>query len=109
MSPSVTLADANILISRTIRDYVVYAANVGALQIHWSPSILDETSRNLNANDRHALAAALSANADVLLTDNTRHFPREWMAKRYIELVDSTTLLTRMATEHPRNCARRIG
>lgn len=143
MSLSVTLADANILISRTLRDYFVYAASVGALQIHWSPAILDEASRNLiakyrfstedakvlvallgeflpealietrkrdeetvgraemSANDRHVLAAALSAKADVLLTDNTRHFPREWMAKRGIELVDSATLLTRLAAEHP--------
>jgi predicted nucleic acid-binding protein len=143
LSLSVTLADANILISRTLRDYLVYAASVGALQIHWSPAILDETSRNLiakygfseqdakvlvavlgeflpealietrkrdeatvekvemSANDRHVLAAALSAKADALLTDNTRHFAREWMAEHGIDLVDSATLLTRLASEHP--------
>jgi len=44
---SVTLADANILISRTLRDYFVYAARLGALDIHWSETILDETTRNL--------------------------------------------------------------
>ena len=143
MSLSVTLADANILISRTLRDYFVYAAKLGALDIHWSETILDETVRNLikqfgftpeaadvlverleaylpsalveikkrdetrvakvemDAKDRHVLAAALSANADVLLTDNTDHFPKEWMAKRGIELVDSGTLLTRLADGHP--------
>ncbi|HQR80991.1 MAG TPA: PIN domain-containing protein, partial [Actinomycetota bacterium] len=47
MTISVTLADANILISRTLRDYFVYAARLGALDIHWSETILDETSRNL--------------------------------------------------------------
>lgn len=143
MTISVTLADANILISRTLRDYFVYAASVGALQIHWSDSILDETTRNLIAkydfptedaavlvallgqflpdaliettkrdlaavekvemspNDRHVLAAALSAQADLLLTDNVRHFPKSWMAKRGIELIDSATLLTRIAREQP--------
>ncbi|MFT4189342.1 MAG: PIN domain-containing protein [Aeromicrobium sp.] len=143
MTISVTLADANILISRTLRDYFVYAASVGAIQIHWSDSILDETARNLIAkygfstqdaavlvallgqflphalvetaerdlataekvamspNDRHVLAAALSAQADLLLTDNIRHFPRGWMAEHGIELVDSATLLARIAREQP--------
>ncbi|MFT3871463.1 MAG: PIN domain-containing protein [Nocardioides sp.] len=143
MTISVTLADANILISRTLRDYFVYAASVGALQIHGSDSILDETTRNLIAkydfstqdaavlvallgqflpdaliettkrdlaavekvevspNDRHVLAAALSAQADLLLTDNIRHFPKGWMADRGIELIDSASLLTRLAREQP--------
>lgn len=143
MSLSVTLADANILISRTLRDYFVYAAKLGALDIHWSDGILDETTRNLigkfdftpedaevlvdrlsayiptalvevkkrdetrvakvemDAKDRHVLAAALSAKAELLLTQNTRHFPREWMAKRGIELVNAGTLLTRLAADYP--------
>jgi predicted nucleic acid-binding protein len=134
LSLSVTLADANILVSRTLRDYFVYAAKAGALQIHWSQSILDEMSRNLRAKfaltegdtavlelglseylpralvetrkrdheivehvamdtkDRHVLAAAQSAKADVLLTNNTRHFPRDWMAKRGIELREAHRL-----------------
>lgn len=120
MTISVTLADANILISRTLRDYFVYAAKFGALDIHWSKTILDETARNLikqfdftaedaevlverleaflpsalvevrkrdetrvakvemDDKDRHVLAAALSANADLLLThgrEGTTHCP----------------------------------
>jgi hypothetical protein len=47
LSLSVTLADANILISRTLRDYLAYAAKLGAIDINWSESILDETTRNL--------------------------------------------------------------
>lgn len=143
MSLSVTLADANILISRTLRDYFVYAAKLGALDIHWSEGILDETTRNLTGKfdftqedaevlvdrlsafiptalvevkkrdqtrvakvemddkDRHVLAAALSANAELLLTQNVRHFPREWMAKRGIELVNAGTLLMRLAADYP--------
>jgi hypothetical protein len=30
----VTLADANVLIPRTLRDYVVYAAKAGAIELH---------------------------------------------------------------------------
>lgn len=119
MTVSVVLADANILFSRTLRDYFVYAADEGAIEIHWSQQVLDEMSRNLrariglsqddterleelmndyieyalievnpddlattesvemDAKDRHVLAAAISADADILLTDNTKHFPRE--------------------------------
>lgn len=143
MSLAVTLADANILFSRTLRDYFVYSAKLGALDIHWSEAILDETTRNLiqqvgftpedaevlvarlslylpkalvevykrdetrvanaemDAKDRHVLAAALSAKADLLLTQNTRHFPNAWMAKRGIELIDAGTLLVRLAAEYP--------
>lgn len=143
MSLSVTLADANILVSRTLRDYFVYAAKLGALDIRWSDGILDETTRNLigkfdfthmdaevlvdrlsafiptalvevkkrnetrvakvemDDKDRHVLAAELSADAELLLTQNTSHFPRDWMAKRGIELIDAGTLLSRLAAEYP--------
>ena len=143
MSLSVTLVDANVLISRTLRDYFLYAAKLGALDLHWSETILEETTRNLikrfgftqqdadvlverigaylptalvevkkrdeeevakvamDAKDRHVLAAALSANADVLLTQNTRHFPKKWLAKRGVELLDSGALLLRLAAECP--------
>ena len=143
MSLAVTLVDANILISRTLRDYFVYAAKMGALDINWSEAILDETARNLikqfgftpddaevlverlgaylptalvkvnrrdedtvakvdmDAKDRHVLAAALSAEADVLLTQNVGHFPRKWMAKRGIQLVDAGALLLRLAADYP--------
>lgn len=47
MSLSITLADANILIPRTLRDYVVYLGKAGAEDLHWSQSILNEMSRNL--------------------------------------------------------------
>lgn len=47
MTLQVVLADANALIPRTLRDYVVYAAKSAAVQVHWSQAILDEMSRNL--------------------------------------------------------------
>lgn len=143
MSRSVTLADANILISRTLRDYFVYAAKLGALDLRWSETILDETTRNLiksfgftpeavdvvverleaylptalvevkkrdgdrvaqvemDAKDRHVLAAALSAKANLLLTQNVAHFPKQWMAGRGVELIDAGTLLLRLIAEYP--------
>jgi predicted nucleic acid-binding protein len=140
---SVVLADANILFSRTLRDYVLYAADEGAIEVHWSREILAEMSRNLRENlglshdstsrleqlmndyieyalievdpghlatvgtvdmdakDRHVLAAALSADADILLTDNTKDFPAQWMAERGIELLTAGQLLIRLADGFP--------
>lgn len=143
MSESAALADANVLIPRTLRDYIVYAAKAGAVQLHWSQPILDEVSRNLiakfgftaddaaelelrlteylpralievrrrdtqlvatvemDAKDRHVVAAALAAKATILVTDNTRDFPTEWLAKHEIELLTPGQLLTRLAGDHP--------
>lgn len=140
---SIALADANILVSRTLRDYVVYAAKLGAVELHWSETILDEVTRNLidkfgftledaltlverleaylphalvevkhadhrrvaavemDDQDRHVVAAALSAGADILLTDNLSHFPQDWLANHGIELLDSTMFVQRLATDHP--------
>lgn len=36
----------------------------------------------MDPKDRHVLAAAVSAEADILLTDNTRHFHQGPMAER---------------------------
>lgn len=41
---------APILFSRTLRDYVLYAADEGAIEVHWSRQILAEMSRNLREN-----------------------------------------------------------
>jgi predicted nucleic acid-binding protein len=143
LTVSVVLADANILFSRTLRDYVIYAADEGAIEIHWSRQILAEMSRNLreklglshentsrleqlmngyieyalldvdpghlaaveavemDAKDRHVLAAVISADADILLTDNTKDFPAEWMAEQGIELLTAGQLLIRLADAFP--------
>lgn len=143
MTIPVVLADANILFSRTLRDYFLYVANAGAIEIHWSRQILDEMSRNLrtrlgldltatkhleelmndfieyalidvdpdnvaiaeavdmDAGDRHVLAAALSIDADILLTENDRHFPRGWMIENGIELLSAGELLLRLAERFP--------
>lgn len=151
MTISVVLADANILFSRTLRDYILYLADAGAIEIHWSQQILDEMSRNLrarlgldhlaterleglmndfiqyalieidpadvataeavemDAKDRHVLAAALSADADILLTENSKHFPRDWMTEHGIELLSAGDLLVRLAGHFRRGRTRAPG
>jgi predicted nucleic acid-binding protein len=143
LTVSVVIADANILFSRTLRDYVLYGDDVGGFEVRWSPAILAEMSRNLCAKrglsleqtdrleqlmnaflddalvevrvadeelvesvdmdpkDRHVLAAALSAGADIVLTDNVKHFPREWMAQRRIVLLTSAEFFVRVLDEAP--------
>ena len=59
----------------------------------------------MDAKDRHVLAAAISTGADILLTDNTPHFPAGRMADHGIELIDSQGLLKRLA-DLPRHTAR---
>ena len=143
-SVPVAFVDANILFSRVLRDYFLYSAHIGALELRWSQEVLDEMSRNLRASigldefstrrleelmneflpdaklkspvdrlvvphdvevhpkDRHVLAAALSTDADILLTDNTRDFPAEWMGRQGIDLVQPSAMITRLLTEYPR-------
>jgi hypothetical protein len=55
----------------------------------------------MDCKDRHVLAAALSADADILLTDNTKDFPAEWMAGRGMELLTSGQLLARLSDDFP--------
>ncbi len=140
----VTFVDANILFSRVLRDYFLYSAHMGALELRWSQEVLDEMSRNLRASiglnefdtrrleelmneflpdaklkspvsedvvprnvdvhpkDRHVLAAALSTDADILLTDNTKDFPAEWMTRKGIDLVQSSAMITRLLADFPR-------
>lgn len=47
----IVLADANVLYSRVLRDYLVYAADEGAISIRWSRTILIEAVKQLQANN----------------------------------------------------------
>lgn len=46
----VVLADANILYSRVLRDYLLYAADQEIIAITWSPQILAEVTEHLQRN-----------------------------------------------------------
>lgn len=55
----IVLADANVLYSRVLRDYLVYAADEGVIAIRWSRRILTEAMKHLQAHnaafdDEHA-------------------------------------------------------
>lgn len=43
----VVLADANVLYSRVLRDYLLYAATAELIEIRWSPAILAEVIEHL--------------------------------------------------------------
>jgi hypothetical protein len=55
----------------------------------------------MEMQDRHVLAVAFSAEADILLTDNTVHFARQWMVEHGMALLGSAGLLTRLAETFP--------
>ncbi|MBL7257303.1 PIN domain-containing protein [Paractinoplanes lichenicola] len=46
----VVLADANVLYSRVLRDYLLYAADQEIIAITWSPQILAEVTEHLEIN-----------------------------------------------------------
>lgn len=46
----VVLADANVLYSRVLRDYLLYAADQQIVSVAWSPRILAEVAEHLIAN-----------------------------------------------------------
>ena len=47
----IVLGDANVLYSRVLRDYLVYAADQGVISIRWSRAILNEVVKHLQANN----------------------------------------------------------
>jgi len=56
---------------------------------------------SVDPKDRHVLATAVAAHATILVTDNDRHFPEDWMARHGIELLRTGGLVARVATENP--------
>ena len=46
----VVLADANVLYSRVLRDYLLYAADEEIIAVAWSPQILAEATEHLQEN-----------------------------------------------------------
>ncbi|CUU55369.1 Predicted nucleic acid-binding protein, contains PIN domain [Parafrankia irregularis] len=67
----VVLADANVLYSRVLRDYLLYAADQEIITVAWSPAILAEAVEHLRLNVAHFDHAA----AQRLVTAMNRAFP----------------------------------
>ena len=140
----VVLADANVLYSRVLRDYLLYAADQEIIAITWSAQILAEATEHLQRNvagfdqtasgrlvramnrafpfaeiepgaehwrvlddlalpdddDRHVLAAAIAAEANVLCTSNPKDFPAEAVEALGVEVLTPDQLLSRLVTEY---------
>ncbi|MFT4293821.1 MAG: PIN domain-containing protein [Micropruina sp.] len=137
------LGDANVLYSRVLRDYLLYAASQQLIQIFWSREILSEVVEHLIKNvdrfdaaagerlivamndtfpraearltaeaiaavagvplpdegDRHVLAAAISAEVDVVCTSNIKDFPPEVMKDLGLEALTPDELLSALVLE----------
>ena len=90
----VVLADANVLYSRVLRDYLLYAATEGVLEIRWSAAILTEVIEHLAGN-----IAGFDATAGArLVAAMNGAFPA---AEVDIRLVSADALLTLLVTEFP--------
>jgi len=116
---NIVLADANVLYSRVLRDYLLCAAEQNLVNVVWSQSILNDVTEHLILNlpaftrqsatalanaldrtfpnaiveptpadyarletfelpdedDRAVIAAAIAAEADIVCTNNIKHFP----------------------------------
>ena len=143
--PQIVLADANVLYSRVLRDYLLYAAEYRLIAVAWSRSILDEVTEHLMANrpgftvesaarlvtamtkafpyaernpgaadyqklahlslpdedDRHVLAAALAAEADIICTSNLADFPEPVVAGLGFSVMTPDELLCRLIAAAP--------
>lgn len=142
---SIVLGDANVLYSRVLRDYLLYAMTHHLIRVIWSAEILDEVIEHLTANiesfdkeagrrlvsamnsafphsqieitdearaavagyrmtdedDRHVIAAAVSAEATALCSDDRTGFPPDVMQELGIKVITSDSLLSAIITDHP--------
>ncbi|MGW6282529.1 PIN domain-containing protein [Kribbella sp. NPDC055071] len=82
--PFIVIYDANVLYPNSLRDLLIRVAQAGLVRARWTDQILDETFRHLKKN-RHVLAAAIKANAQMIVTENTKDFPPEKLASWNLE------------------------
>ena len=80
----VVVADANVLYSRALRDYLLYAADEDIVAVHWSPQILKDMADHLMANRpafteesaRRLVDAMTDSFPAALVTPQVEHFQR---------------------------------
>jgi predicted nucleic acid-binding protein len=79
VTPAIVLVDTNVLFSRVLRDYLMYAALAGLVDLRWSPAILDELERTLvdrrqiPSNQARQLRTLMDAALPSATTIPTRH------------------------------------
>jgi len=85
--PLVVIYDACVLFPAPLRDLLLRLAERGLVRARWSDEILDEYFRNILAkrNDRRVVAAAMKADARVIVTFNLRDFPDRTLSAVQIE------------------------
>ena len=82
----VVVYDANVLYPSVLRDLLIRIAQAGLVQAKWTHQILDEVALALpDPEDRHVLAAAVKAQAQVIVTANTKDFPASVVGSWNIE------------------------
>jgi predicted nucleic acid-binding protein len=65
------LADANVLYSRGLRDYLLYTATLRVITVNWSGAILDDVAKHMVAN----IAGFTAQRAHYLVAKMTEAFP----------------------------------
>jgi len=70
-SPRVVFADANVLYARVLRDYLLYAATEGVIEIVWSRRVLDEMAEHLVQN----IPGFTIDSAELLVEKMTSFYP----------------------------------
>ena len=77
----VVLYDANVLYPSTLRDLLIRIAQAGLVQANWTDCLVTGHEALIDAvelpdpDDRHVLAAAIKARAQVIVTNNLKDFP----------------------------------
>ncbi len=119
VAPRLTVVlDANVLLQAPIRDTLLRAAEANLFLPRWNSSILDEVERHFpdarvegddatlppltnHPGDRHVLATAIHAGADMIVTFNLRHFPAAALAPHGVVAVTPDRLLTQLFARWP--------
>ncbi|MDR2381207.1 MAG: hypothetical protein LBE08_08575 [Bifidobacteriaceae bacterium] len=70
----VIVADSNVLYSRSLRDYLLYAADQDIVAVHWSAQILQDMTDHLAAN--RLVDAMTDTYPAPLVTPETKDFAR---------------------------------
>ena len=140
----IVVADANVLYSRVLRDYLLIAAEHEIIQVYWSPQILTDMADHLVVNrqtfdrtaaqrlinamthtfpdalitpqpehfaqleryavpdddDRDVMATALATEADIICTNNIKHFPTRVMDDLGLTAMTADTLFLFLMDEY---------
>ena len=88
----VVLADANVLYSRVLRDYLLYATTAELIEIRWSPAILAEVIEHLTENLPGFLVRLMSRRLLRYVVLGRRILPTSWRRFLVADLVPHQTL-----------------